>query len=136
MSLQKRELVQLMEMVYNFCRAWMRRSEFSLPMYLNPKLSTTREKIMGLVVCFQSAGVLGTGLNPKYAKVDFEPVVGNAAGFFEAGHAFSDLEVNPAIRTECAEVVLVDYFVRDTGQREFHILVAGHVGAIVKILDI
>ena len=69
-------------------------------------------------------------------KVSFEPVVGNAAGLFEAGHAFSDLEVIPAVRTECAEVVLVDYFVRDTDQCEFHVLIAGHGGAIVKLLDI
>ena len=72
----------------------------------------------------------------KMGKVRFEPVVGNADGLFEAGHAFSDLEVNPTVRTECAEVVLVDYFFRDTGQCEFHVLVAGHGGAIVKILDI
>ena len=72
----------------------------------------------------------------KMGKVSFEPVVGNAAGLFEAGHAFLDLEVNPAFRTEYAEVVLVNYFVRDTGQCEFHVLVAGHGGAIVKVLDI
>ena len=66
-------------------------------------------------------------------KVRFEPVVGNASGLFEAGHAFSDLEGNPSVSTLCAEVVLVDYFVRDTGQCEFHVLVAGHGGAIVKI---
>ena len=69
-------------------------------------------------------------------KVSFEPVVSDAAGLFEAGHAFSDLEVNLALRTECADVVLVNYFVRDTGQCEFHVLIAGHGGAIVKIIDI
>ena len=69
-------------------------------------------------------------------KVSFEPVVGDAAGFFEVGHAISDIELNPSIRTECAEVVLFDDFVRDTGQREFRVVVAGHGGAIVKILDI
>ena len=52
----------------------------------------------------------------KMVKVSFEPVIVDAAGLFEAGHAFSDLRVNPAVRTECAEVVLFDYFVRDTGQ--------------------
>ena len=55
----------------------------------------------------------------KMVKMIFEPVVGDAAGLFEAGHAFSDLEVNPAVGTECAEVVLVNNFVRDTGQRKF-----------------
>ena len=31
---------------------------------------------------------------------------------------------------------LVDYFVRDAGQCKFHVIVAGHGGAIVEILDI
>ena len=69
-------------------------------------------------------------------KMSFEPVVDYAAGLFEARHAFSDLEVNPAVGTECAEVVLVNNFVRDTGQRKFHVLVAGHGGTAVKILDV
>ena len=56
----------------------------------------------------------------KVGKVRFEPVVGDAAGLFEAGHAFLDHEVDPAIRTERAEVVLVNYFVRDSGQCKFH----------------
>ena len=72
----------------------------------------------------------------KVGKVSFEPVIDDAVCLFEAGHAFSDIEVDPAIRTERAEVVLVDYFFRDAGQCEFHVLVAGHGGAIVKILDI
>ena len=67
----------------------------------------------------------------KMGKVSFEPVVGDAAGLYEAGHAFSDIEVDPAVRTERAEVLLVDYFVRDAGQCEFHVLVAGYGCAIV-----
>ena len=51
----------------------------------------------------------------KMGKVSFELVVGDSAGLFEARHAFSDLKVNPAVRNECEEVVLIDYFVRDTG---------------------
>ena len=69
-------------------------------------------------------------------KVRFEPVVGDAAGLFEAGHAFSGLEVDPSVRTERAEVVLVDYFVRDAGQCKFHVLVEGHGSAMLEILDI
>ena len=72
----------------------------------------------------------------KMGKVSFEPVVGDAAGLFEAGNSFLDIEVNPAARTECAEVVPVDDFVRDAGQCEFHVLIAGHGSTIVKILDI
>ena len=72
----------------------------------------------------------------KMSNTSFDPVVGNSAGLFEARHAFSVLEVNSAVRTECAEVVLFGDLVRDTGQREFHVLVASHGGDIVKILDI
>ena len=45
-------------------------------------------------------------------------------------------EVNQAVRTECAEVVLVNYFIRDAGLCNFHVLIAGHGCAIVEILDI
>ena len=72
----------------------------------------------------------------KMGKARFELVVGDAAGLFEAGHTFSDLEVNPSVRIECARVVLVNYFIRDAGQCNIHVLVAGHGGAIVEILDI
>ena len=33
----------------------------------------------------------------EMGEVSFELVVGNTAGFLEAGHAFSDLEVDPAV---------------------------------------
>ena len=67
-------------------------------------------------------------------EVIFETVVGNASGLFEAGHDFLDLWVDPAVGTEHAEAVLVDYFVTDACQGEFHVLVAGHGVAIVEIL--
>ena len=72
----------------------------------------------------------------KIGKMKFEPVVGDAAGLFEARHVFSDLEVNPAVGTKCAEVILVNDFVRDTSQCEFHLLIAGHFGTVVKVLDV
>ena len=51
----------------------------------------------------------------ELGEVSFESVVGDAAGLPEAGHAFSDLEVDPAVRTEHAEAVLFNYFVWDAG---------------------
>ena len=36
----------------------------------------------------------------KVGKVSFDPGVGGADGLFEAGYAFSDIEVDPAVRTE------------------------------------
>ena len=47
--------------------------------------------------------------------MSFESVVGNAAGLLEAGHAFTDLEVDPAVGTECVESVLLNYFVWGAG---------------------
>ena len=72
----------------------------------------------------------------KMGKVSFELVVGNADGLFEARHSFSDLEVDPAVGTERAEAVLVNNFVWDACQGKLHVLIAGHGGAIVEILDI
>ena len=40
----------------------------SLTIYLTPKSSTTRKKMMGLVVYFQSAGVMGTEAKPNWAR--------------------------------------------------------------------
>ena len=93
----------------------MRWSAFSFSMYLTPKLSTMREKNMGVVLYFHSAGVLGTGAKPNLAKVSFESVVGDAAGLLEARHAFTDLEVDPDVGNERAEAVLLNYFVWDAG---------------------
>ena len=47
--------------------------------------------------------------------MSFDSVVGDAAGLLEAGRPFSDLEVDPAVRTECAEAVLFNDFVWDEG---------------------
>ena len=69
-------------------------------------------------------------------KVSFELVVGDAAGLFEAGHAFSDLHVDSAVQTERAEAVLVNNFVWDACQGELHVLVSGHGGAIIEVFDI
>ena len=103
---------------------------------LNPKFvddEGENDELGGVLPERSSSGNRG---KLKMVQVRFVPVVGDVAGLFEDGRAFLDIEVNPAIRTECAEFVLVDYYVRDIGQHEFHVLVASHGGAIVKILDI
>ena len=46
----------------------------------------------------------------ELGKVSFELVVGDAVGLLEAGHAFSDIEVDPAIGTERLEAVLFNDF--------------------------
>ena len=45
--------------------------------------------------------------------VRFDSVAGDAAGLLEAGHAFTDIEVDPAVGAERVEVVLLNYFVWD-----------------------
>ena len=69
---------------------------------------------MGLVLCFQRWGSRYRGKS-ELGEVSFESVVGDAAGLLEAGHAFSDLEVDPAVGTERAEATLFNYFVWDAG---------------------
>ena len=103
---------------------------------IDPKVVNDEVKNDGLGDVLPEHRSSGNRGEPKMGKVSFEPLVGNAAGLFEAGHAFLDLEVNPAIRTECVEVVLFDYFVRDAGQCKFHVLVLGRGGDIVEIFDI
>ena len=103
---------------------------------LDPKVVNDEGENDGLGGILPERRSSGNRGESKMGKMSFEPVVGDAAGLFEAGHAFSDIEVNQAVRIECREVVLVDYFVRDAGQCEFHVIVAGHGGAIVEILDI
>ena len=99
---------------------------------IDPKVVDNEEENYGLGGVLPERRGSGNRSKSKVVKVSFEPVVGDAAGLFEAGHAFSDLEVDPAVKTERAEVVLVDYFVRDTGQCKFHVLVASHGGSIIK----
>ena len=50
----------------------------------------------------------------KLGKVDFQPVIGNAAGLFETWHDFTDLHIDPAVRSDkAAQVVLLNYLVRE-----------------------
>ena len=102
---------------------------------LDPKVVDDEGENYGLGGVLPERRSSGNRGEPKTGKVSFEAVVGDAAGLFEAGHAFSDFEVNPAVITECAEVLLFDNFVRDTDQREFYVIVVGHGCAMVKILD-
>ena len=46
----------------------------------------------------------------KIGKVDLEPIVCNAAGLFQAWHAFVDLQVHPSVGCKFVEVVLDDDF--------------------------
>ena len=82
---------------------------------LEPKVDDDKGENDGLGGVLPESRSYGNRGESKVGKVSFEPVIGDADGLFEAGHAFLDLEVDPAVRTECAEVVLVDYFVAVIG---------------------
>ena len=74
-----------------FWRSWMRWASFSLPMYLTPKSSTTKEENDGLGGVIPERWGSGNKGKVKMDEVSLEPVVGNEAGLFEAGHASSDI---------------------------------------------
>ena len=45
----------------------------------------------------------------KMGKAYFQPVIGDAAGLFETRHAFADLHLDPAVRSdEAVQVVLLN----------------------------
>ena len=81
---------------------------------LDPKVVDDEEESDGLSGVFPERRSSGNRGESKMGKMSFEPFVGDAAGLFEAGHAFMDIEVNPAVGTKCTEVVLVDKIFRDT----------------------
>ena len=72
----------------------------------------------------------------KLGKVYLEPIVRNAAGLFQAWHAFAYLEVYPSVRCKLDEVVLGDNFFREYCQADFHILVTPHGVVVIKILNV
>ena len=67
---------------------------------LDPKVVDDKGENDGLGGVLPERKSSGNRGESKMGKVSFEPVVGDAAGLFETGHAFLDLEVNPAVRTE------------------------------------
>ena len=72
----------------------------------------------------------------KLDKVYLEPIFRNAAGLFQAWHAFADLHVYPSVRCKLEEDVLGDYLFREYCQADFHILVTPHGGVVIKILNV
>ena len=54
----------------------------------------------------------------KLCKVYLEPIVRDAAGLFQAWHAFEDLQVYPSVRCKLEEVLLGDVFLREYRQEQ------------------
>ena len=86
-------------------------------------------------------GMLPKGRGPsdgwvaKLGKVYLEPIVRDAAGLFQAWHAFADLQLYPSLRCKLEEVVLSDDFLREYRQAD-HILVTPHGGVVINILNV
>ena len=71
-----------------------------------------------------------------FGDMQSEAVVGNFSGLLEAGHAFSDIEVDPAVRGKCEKVVLRDDIIRDGVDGKTHVLVAVHGCIIIEFFNI
>ena len=55
----------------------------------------------------------------KLGNVYLEPIVRNAAGLFQACHAFADLQVYPSVQCKLEEVALGNNFLREYRQADF-----------------
>ena len=86
-------------------------------------------------MCPKGRGLSDRGV-AKLAKVYLEPIVCNAAGLFQAWHAFADLQVYPYVRCKLKEVVLGDDLFREYCQADFHILVSPHGGIVNKNINV
>ena len=73
----------------------------------------------------------------KLGEVDFQLVIGDAAGLFETRHAFADLHIDQDVRSDkAAQVVLLNDLIREEIQGKFHVVVSRYGGAVVEIFDV
>ena len=68
--------------------------------------------------------------------MDIESIVRNAAGLFQACHAFTDIQVYPSVGFELEEVVLGDDLFGEYRQAGFNMLVSPHRGIVIEDLNI
>ena len=71
-----------------------------------------------------------------FGEMKSEAVVGNDAGLLEAGHDFSYLEVDPAVRGKCEKVLLRGYLIRDGVEGQTHVLLAVHGCIIIENFNV
>ena len=69
-------------------------------------------------------------------EMQSEAVVSNDVGLLEDEHAFSDLEVDPAVQVKCKKVVMRDYLFRDGVEGQTHVLVAVHGRIIIEFFNV
>ena len=63
-----------------------------------------REHYEQVGVCLERQRARDGGI-PVFGEMQSEAVVGNDSGLIESRHAFSDIEVDPAVRSKCEKVV-------------------------------
>ena len=76
------------------------------------------------------------GTVAKLGKVYLEMIVRDAAGLFQAWHAFADIQLDPYVRCKLEEVVLGNDFFMEYRQDDFHILVTPHGGDEIKNVNV
>ena len=79
---------------------------------------------------------LSEGGLAKLGKVYLEPIVCDAAGLFQAWHAFADLQVYQYVRCKLEEVVLGNDLFIEYRHADFHILVLLHRGIVTSWFNI
>ena len=72
----------------------------------------------------------------KLGKMDLDPIVCNAAGLFQAWHAFAYLQVHASIVCELAEVVLGNDLFKKYVQAYLNILIARHRSIVIIFFNI
>ena len=78
----------------------------------------------------------GDGGIAVFGDMQSEAIVGNDAGLLEAGHAFSDLEVDPAVLGKCKKVVLRNDLIRYRVEGQTNVLVAVHGCIIIENFNV
>ena len=94
-----------------------------------------RENNSQVRVCPEQRRAGGGGI-ALLGEMQSEAVVGDDAGLLEAGNAFSDFEVDPAVQGKCTKVVLCDDLVRDGVEGQTHVLVAVHRRIMIEIFNV
>ena len=72
----------------------------------------------------------------ELGKMGLQAIIGYFAGLLEAGHALADFHIDPAVRGESAHIVLLNDFLRDEAERNFHVFKLVHGSVVIKILDV
>ena len=103
---------------------------------LDYEIVDDKRKNYGQVCVCPDQRLAGEGGIAVFGEMQSESVVENDAGLIEAGHAFSDLEVDLAVQGKCKKVILPDDLVRDGVEGQTNELVAVHWRIIIENFNV